>query len=382
MSSARDPQLTGALAMLGALAMAFACKGPDRTSARGDDPASGSAQLATSSHPGALPADPPPAQTVPPAPVVTPGQGVVVMDEPKIDLPKQESFTLLDAGKDDRAVLRYALATGTVAFTARTALSSRHLDRGVFTAATTLPAMRDGFAITTAERSGSLALRALAGESTATSPDADAYLATWRSLLQNRRMTVAIDDRGQFSTIAFDDDPTGARGALARDELIDHLLAAIVPLPAERIGTGASWRVVTILRLASAYAKQTATYTLLARGPEGFRLHAKLQRVAEEQRITDPSLPAGMTATLVAMFRALEGDIDVDPKHPMITGGSLTIESRLHVKLQAPGQTAEQASEQIFEAMGLVSFSQCLQATAPRPAGRPAFDDCPAGFSR
>jgi hypothetical protein len=54
------------------------------------------------------------------------------------------------------------------------------------------------------------------------------------------------------------------------------------------------------------------------------------------------------------MFRALEGDVEVDPAHPLITGGSLTIESRLHAKLQAPGQSPV---EQIFEDTGTVVFS-------------------------
>jgi hypothetical protein len=53
------------------------------------------------------------------------------------------------------------------------------------------------------------------------------------------------------------------------------------------------------------------------------------------------------------MFRTL----DVDPARPLIAGGSLTVESRLHVRLQAPGTTAAQASKQMFEDTGTVSFS-------------------------
>jgi hypothetical protein len=53
------------------------------------------------------------------------------------------------------------------------------------------------------------------------------------------------------------------------------------------------------------------------------------------------------------MFRVLEGDVDADPTQPMITGGSLTFESRLHVKLTV----AAQASEQLFEDTGSVVFS-------------------------
>jgi hypothetical protein len=286
------------------------------------------------------------------------GANVINFEEPKIDLPKQESFKLLDAGKGPRAPLRYALAAGTTRSFAQATISTRHLDRGAFTSPIALPAIRDGFAITVGDRPGSLALLPLPGEAASTSAEAEAYLAPWRTLLQNRRITVAFDGRGGFSGIRFNDDPANTRSARARDELVQRLLSLIVPVPVEPVGAGASWRVVTILRQGPAYAKQTATYTLTSRAPGAWKLHAQLQRVGEEQRISDPALPAGTTADLVAMFRNIEGDIEVDPAQPLVIGGSLAVESRLHVKLQAPGQTAAQASEQIFEDTGTVAFSR------------------------
>jgi hypothetical protein len=280
----------------------------------------------------------------------------IVMASPAIELPRLESFQLLDAGTGARAVLRYQRAAGASSFLAQTTLSSRHLEQGAFTAPVALPAIRDGFAITVAaEHPDQLALRALPAEAATASPEADAYLASWRKLLQNRRMTVTIDDRGQVATLGFNDDPSGTRSAQARDDLAQRLLSTIVPLPAEPIGAGARWRVVTILKQGPAFAKQTATYTLIAPGPV-WRLHVKLQRVAEEQRLDDPALPAGTTADLIAMFRAFEGDVEVDPRQPMITRGTLTIESRLHVKLTTAGQPA--AQEQLFEDTGRVVLSR------------------------
>ena len=325
---------------------------------------------------------PPVALSVAPAPTVThPGPQLVVMDEPRIDLPAQESFRLLDAGKGARAALRYTPATGTTAFTAEAQLASRHLEHGAFTAKAALPVIRDGFAITVAaDRPGTLALRALTGEATTPGPDTDAYLAPWRTLLQNRRITLALDGRGAFTAPRFNDDPTGVRSARAKDELVQRLLSWIVPLPAEPVAAGASWRVVTILRQGPAAAKQTATYTLISRGPAGWKLHVKLVRVGQDQRLTDPSLPSGTTAELIALFRALEGDVELDPRHPLITGGALEVESRMHVKLQDPGQPA---TEQIIEDTGSVRFAWCRPVTAAG-SGSPAAasGDCPDGFSR
>jgi hypothetical protein len=222
------------------------------------------------------------------------------------------------------------------------------------------------------------------GQAAAASPDANAYLAPWRTLLQGRPITLDLDDRGAVTAIRFDDDSSGATSTQARDELVQRLLALIVPLPAEPVGTGASWRAVTILRQGPAVAKQTAIYTLIARGPARWKLHVKLQRVGQRQPIVDPGLPPATAAELVALFRALEGDVEVDPALPLIAGGALTVESRLHARLQPPasaGQPRPAIVEQMFEDTGKVSFARCrpvasaaAHSASPgrRPPPRPA----------
>jgi len=327
---------------------------------------------------GSAPSPPPP-DAAPPPPPDAPGPRLLVMTEPEVALPSQESFRLLDPGKGARVALRYGTAAGTAAVVARTSLTSRRLDRGTFSPPVALPAVHDGFAITiAAEHPGQLALRGLTATAAAASGDADtnadAYLAAWRALLQDRRVTVDVDARGAIGAIRFDDDPTGARGAQGRDELVQRLLSLIVPLPAEPVAPGARWRVVTVLRQGPAVAKQTATYTLIGRTATAWKLHVQLHRVGEPQRIADPSLPAGTTAELVALFRALEGDVDVDPALPLIIGGSLAIESRLHARLAPRGGSPV---DQMFEDTGRVSLVRCRPAKAAAAAG-----DCPDGFSR
>jgi hypothetical protein len=353
MSSHRD-RIATALAVIAALA---ACKGnsPARTDDVGSARGGSSAPAPAAATPA--PGTPAPGTPAPPtAPTVTDRRTAdVVFAGPKIDLPRQESFTLLDPGKGERAVLRYALATGTVAFLAQSSLKTRRLSQGAFTRPVELPLIRDGFAITiAAERPGVLALLPLTAGSDKPSLDADSYLIPWRSMLQSRRITVGFDDRGAFSSVVFNDDPTNTRSAQAKDELVQRLLTLIVPVPIEPVAPGASWRVVTILRQGPIYAKQTATFTLSSRSATSWNLHAKLQRVGEEQRISDPSVP-GTTVDLIALFRVLEGDVEVDPRQPLIVGGSFAIESRLHVKVQTPGQAT---TEQIFEDTGTAAFSR------------------------
>lgn len=295
-------------------------------------------------------------------PIVQRKPTVVALPAPVIELPQQESFTLIDAGKQPRAPLRYRPAPAGFTFTAETKLSARHLENGAFTKPLALPAIHDGFAVSPGA-TGGLALRGLAGTAAGNSPEVDAYLASWRSLIQDRQATLAFDDRGTFKDIAFPEGTADKRNAAAKDELVQRLLVAVVPLPSEPVGPGASWRAVTILRQRPGYAKQTATYTLVSASPTAWKLRVKLMRVGEEQHIADPSLPADTTADLLAMFRLLEGDVTIDPTKPLIRG-SLKLESRLHVKLQTAGQPAV---EHMTEDTGTIVLAHGAAAPAKAP---------------
>jgi hypothetical protein len=279
------------------------------------------------------------------------------VDSPPIELPKQELFKLLDPGKGARQVLRYQLAPAIVTHTVETKLHSRHLDdKGAFSPVVDLPTLRDGFAITiTKDRPGVLALRGLPGEIEGKStPEAEQYQTAWRTLLQNRRATVAVDDRGQLGAIEFGDDPALARSLTAKDELAQRLLGMLVPVPAEAVAAGARWQVNTILRHGRIYAKQTATYTLTERTATRWKLHVKLLPTAEQQIVDDPAMPPGANAELLAMFRLLEGDLEVDPTRSLVSSGTLTVESRVHAKVQLPGSPAV---EQLLEDTGSLGFT-------------------------
>jgi hypothetical protein len=281
----------------------------------------------------------------------TPEQ-TIHLDQPKLDLPKQEPVKLVEPGTGDRAPLVYVFATATTETTMETKLETRHLDGGTWTPKLALPPIDDGFATTI--DGTRVVLRGLPGTIAGTStPEAEQYLASWRALLQGRRATVAVDARGQLGKIAFTDDPGNQRSEPSREQLAERLLVTIVPVPAEPVGIGASWKVVTVLRQGPASVKQTATYTLSARTPDRWTIHIKLQRLGQDQAVVDPSLPKGSTVDLVALFRTLEGTVEIDPKRPLIAKGSLTIESRVHAKITVPDRPAV---EQILEDTGTVTI--------------------------
>ncbi len=284
----------------------------------------------------------------------------IPLAEPLIELPKQESFTLVAPGKAPLAVLRYKLEARVGSYLAETALTTRHVEpaTGAWSAPLKLAVIHDGFSIST--QPTNLQMRPLpATLDGPSSPDTEEYIGGWKTEIADHRANAAIDARGQLGKVVFNDDPSGEHTQNPRDELAQRLLATLVPLPDKPVGIGAVWKVVTILRQRHAYLKQTATYTLTAittTPTTAWTIGVDIKRTAEAQRVLDPTLPQGASIDLVAMFRELSGTLTIDPTHP-IGVGKLAVESRLHVRVNVK----DSSTEQLVEDLGTVVL------TAPTP---------------
>lgn len=273
----------------------------------------------------------------------------VKMAEPVVPLPKALGFELVSAGSGALAPLRYALAPGTIDYLLETRMKSRALQDGAWTTPIEQAPLRNGFAIAPGDKAGFLAVRALPIEIIGTkTPEAAAHAATWTKNLANRRLAVTVDDRGQLGTLDFQDDPNRTQDPSAREDATQRWLGTLVPLPAEPVGIGASWRVTTALRQGLAVMKQTGTYTLTARTPKAWTIHAVVRRDAEDQTVTDPRFPPGTTTEVVAIVRTLEGDLTVMPARPLGTG-TLAVDSRAHLRITPPKGAM---SENILEDTG------------------------------
>ncbi len=296
---------------------------------------------------------PPPPTKLPPVEVRPPKDlGVDRLPQPIVDLPKQQSFRLLDPGKGQLAVLRYAVGEGETTTRIEMTLTSRHLADGTWSETASLPPIRTALAVAS---TGSAQLRArpLPGEVVGTAtPEALAYLGAWKAS-ENRRLTIGFDARGQLGPIAFADDPQASHSREAIDDLTQRLLSIVVPLPEEAVAVGASWRVVTILNQRPVVVKQTATYTLLARTAQGWKVAIDLQRIGEEQTITDPSVAKNAMVDLVALVRHYKGTVDVAPDRALPTG-TLEIDSSMHVRMQP---RTGPIVEQILEDSGTVALT-------------------------
>lgn len=301
---------------------------------------------------GSKESDPPPTKLPPPE--VRPPQdlGIDRLPQPAIQLPKQQAFRLLDPGKGEAAPLRYAVSDGETTTRIEMTLTSRTMNAGAWSERSALPPIRTSIAVASTGP-GQLRARALAGEIVGpTTADAQGYLAGWKAS-ENRRLSIGFDPRGQLGALVFADDPTGVRSREAIDDLTQRLLSIVVPVPEEPVAIGASWRVVTALYQRPVVVKQTATYTLLSRTADGWKVGVDLQRIGEEQTITDPAASKDAMVDLVALVRRYKGTLEVTRDHALPTG-TLEIESSMHLRVQ-PRTGA--LAEQILEDQGTVALT-------------------------
>jgi hypothetical protein len=299
-------------------------------------------------------------------PPIQKGLSVVQFPEPKVVLPMREGFDLLDKGKGTLEPLRYQLATGTTIHRTETSLSSRRLANHKWGPRAKLPAIREALAITVAGPADPIALRTLRGELARPSAEGEAYLASSRAL-ENRVVTMRVDGRGGVDALVFADDPDNKRPD-PRDDLLQRLLATSVPVPEEPIGVGAKWRVTTLLKQRPAVVRQTATYTLVARTKSAWRIGVKIERVAEQQVISDPALGADAAANIIGYVKRLDGTFDVSPAS-VLPAGTLKFESIMHMRIGMPDRSVK---EQIFEDNGTVTLKREKAKPAPGPTPKPA----------
>lgn len=245
--------------------------------------------------------------------------------------PRQESVVLLDAGAEPRTQLRYAVLPDAVQHLhLETTAKGRELAGGAWTEPQELPVMRTGFEIRATE-GGALHITALDG------PTDSAW-----TLLAGRSFTLLGDDRARYGGLAFADD--GPTGRAILDEAAQRVLALRVPVPDEAIGTGASWRVVTLLRQRPALVKQTATYRVRGRDGARWTIDVELTRIAEPQRAEDPGVPEGTNVDVVALVLRLSGTLVIDRSQPFPTG-DLSSRSTLHLSIRSGSGTTEQLYE-------------------------------------
>lgn len=284
-------------------------------------------------------------------------QPKVIFDElrsPDVKLPMQTAFEVVDAGTGEKAPLRYAPAAEMRSYLAATSLKTRRLTNNTWSDLVTTPTVTTGIALIPVA-AGTLSGRALAAEGPADSADAKAMMEAWKPI-DNRRFSLPFDERGQVGDPTFLDDPNAAVMAPALADLQQRDVLTFVPVPADPVGVGASWRVITVLRQGPFIVKQTALYTLTARTKDAWKIDAQIQRVGEPQPVKDASVPPDTAVELVLLNRHYAGALTIDPTTVMPTG-TLEIDSMLHLRISS---AKIPMAEEMVEDQGTITLTSKL----------------------
>jgi hypothetical protein len=289
-----------------------------------------------------------------------PGSMGTALDLPA---PRVRSFELLGAGKAPHQPLRYGAEAGENALTVTARIDSRELVGDEWTPWGTLPELRYGLAVRRETAGGALEIRGLdltVGQAAAAAADVAAYVTRateevarrYRDQVQGRRASATIDARGRIEVLEPVAGGEPRPGVYTRQEMLQILAESVVPLPEERVGVGARWQVTMLMRRGAGMINQVATYELLAvdehgqNGPSGqggapsspsWRIRATIAQDGEHQALSAPELPSGVSAELLALLWRAEGELEVSPRSLTPRSGQLSIEYRVHSRLNSGG---------------------------------------------
>jgi hypothetical protein len=119
----------------------------------------------------------------------------------------------------------------------------------------------------------------------------------------------------------------------------------VPPLPAEPVGIGGKWRVVTRTASAGADLVQFATYTLKARNGSKATFQVNLVQLAAKDEIRPPNMPAELSARLSSFKSTGKGENELDMKHVAPDSGRVVVQSEMDLTVrQGSAGPAEQSS--------------------------------------
>lgn len=118
----------------------------------------------------------------------------------------------------------------------------------------------------------------------------------------------------------------------------------VTPLPAEPVGVGARWQVVSRLSTGGADILQSAIYTLKSRSGARATLEVSLVQLAANDTIRTAQMPAGMSAKIRTFNSGGRGTTQVDAKSVTPEGGTMSLKTGMDISVQGGGTTGGEDS--------------------------------------
>lgn len=117
-----------------------------------------------------------------------------------------------------------------------------------------------------------------------------------------------------------------------------------VPLPADAVGVGGSWKAETTLDQNGMKLKQFVTYAVLERSGNTVKLSTKVEQELLDKSFTPPGM-AGVTATIDNYRGGGEGTLTLDLGQVMPTASEMTVDVAMDMEIEMAGQKQSQSME-------------------------------------
>ncbi len=265
----------------------------------------------------------------------------------------QPLVKLLEPGADPRTDLSYTLAKGTsqkmvMAMDMAVGVKAK----GQSMPQTPMPRMTMGFDTATAERSPAGEFKI---DSRLTSASVDPNGGQQEQMAKALRpqieamkglgMAYWVSAKGNVRDVKLDMPPSVPPSAQQiMSGMSQSFESMVTPLPAEPVGVGARWQVVSRVATGGADILQSAVYTLKSRAGARAVLDVTLVQVAASDTIHTAQMPTGMSAKVKSFNSTGGGSTQMDLKSVAPEGGTMALKTAMEISVQGAGAGAGEES--------------------------------------
>jgi hypothetical protein len=121
------------------------------------------------------------------------------------------------------------------------------------------------------------------------------------------------------------------------------------PVPAEPVGIGATWRVVSDLNANGMRLKQTTVHKLTKLDADGFTTSVEVMQHADPQDIQNPALPPGTVVKLTSLESKGDGSSTILNGQVMPRQSTVKIGTKIGMDISAAGQNQSMTIDQTME---------------------------------
>lgn len=160
------------------------------------------------------------------------------------------------------------------------------------------------------------------------SPSVVSVLTTKMAALDGMHGYVVVTDRGFNRDFGMEVPPDAPPLVKQMTDSMKQSMGQMVsPFPAEAVGVGAQWRVVTTLRVNGMTMNQTTTYEMVDRKTDKISLKITLKQTADPQDVDSPNLPPGAKVHLESLDSDATGTQQIDLMQVMPASATMKLAS-------------------------------------------------------